>query len=68
MIEVEEPSVPEGMADPHYDLGLYLLKRELQSLGKSLDMYAIIGPVHVWNIRHGNPQIMHIEEFNEAVE
>ncbi len=64
VINVEELSFPEEIANLQYDFGLNLLEHELQSLGKSLEMYAFIRPVHVWNIRHRNPQIMHLELLN----
>jgi hypothetical protein len=41
IIEVQDLSIPEGLADPHQNLGLDLLQRELQSLGKSLETYSL---------------------------
>ncbi len=41
MIEVQKLSVPEGLAKPYYDLGLYFFQRELQSMGKSLETNSV---------------------------
>ncbi len=43
MLEVQELSVPEGLAEPHYDLGLYLVQRELQSMGEDLETHSLPG-------------------------
>ncbi len=68
MIEMQEFAVSQGLADPHLKLGLYLLQRELQSLGKSLETYSMPLPSPQWNLGGGHPQTMHIEQFDPAGE
>jgi hypothetical protein len=68
IIEVQELAVPQGLADPHLDLGLYLLQCELESLGKSLETYSMPLPSSQWNLGGGHPQTMHIEQFDPAGE
>jgi hypothetical protein len=68
MIEVLELSVPKGLAEPHFDLELYLLQRELQSVGKDLETYSLPSCSHDWNLGGGNPETMHVEHFDPAEE
>ncbi len=68
MIEVQELAVPQGLADPHLDLDLYLLQHELESLGKSLETYSMSLPSPQLNFGSGHSQAMHIEQFDPAGE
>jgi hypothetical protein len=68
MMKVQMLSVLEGLAEPHYDLGLYLLQRELQSMGKDLETYSLPSCSHGWNLGDGNPETMHVKQFDPAAE
>jgi hypothetical protein len=66
MIEVQEMSVPEGLAEPHYDLGLYLLQCELQLMGMALETYSFTSYSRGWNLGGGNPKTMLIKKCDPA--
>jgi hypothetical protein len=68
MIEVQELSVPEGLAEHDYDLGLYLMQRERQSMGKDLETHLLPSCSHGWNLGNSNPETMHVEQFDPAGE
>jgi hypothetical protein len=61
IIEVQELSVTQGLAEPHYDLRLCRLQRELQSMGEDFETYSLLSSSHGWNLGSGNPEMMHVE-------
>lgn len=58
----------ENLDNPHLDLSLFLLDKELQGLGKQLQDYHLSLPTYDWNQSFSNPVLADQLNYNTQEE